>query len=354
MNYTNNRYLIVLALMLSSSTAFAWTPCMPFCDGTCSVPQINSLASQFSSGITGLGVLHQSQLQQNRTSIDGFAKRISAEIVRNTKAATNLHTHIVNSLAETNKEITAAKNALNVHDQLDESSQPASGVVGSCKTEALKTAFVQNKQITTALNTQLRAHNDSEPGSKRILSRQIAKLATKDDDHFNPIPIIHANTLTQGQIDKLTFYITAITNPDPLPKMMMSDVAKSNAMGYELHRRIWNVKQQIVQDILVTQITSRSPTMPSDWVEAYAGTKPTGNISLYEAFDREISGRLSTPGWFLDIKQKNQSGLKREMVYLKSIENRLLYEIAKRKAQRNRILAIKAAIAIAETKPTRQ
>ncbi|MCU7951374.1 MAG: hypothetical protein KZQ74_13700 [gamma proteobacterium symbiont of Bathyaustriella thionipta] len=279
----------------------------------------------------------------NLKALEAFTNRIVLEYVRLTEAQENLTDHYLNSFATIQKQDLAASESLKIDKEFSEMAQPASGEVGVCKAVDLKKATIQSQTINVEMAQAFNNYNYDEKNNigKSYQNKMIKEALELGEVFFIDEGMFSgALTLSDDNIDKKHWMLAYLTNQMPLANALQSERGKMSINKYVVERRIWNSKVLMTQQVLINQITDRKGLLDPDWIEAYSGDKTTNKISLMDTLGREIDGKITTPGWFKNIKQMPQTGLKREMNYMLSLQNKVLLDIIKRRNDKNRLLSI--------------
>jgi hypothetical protein len=137
--------------------------------------------------------------------------------------------------------------------------------------------------------------------------------------------------------------MTYLTNSKPLPILSERELSGPGAQNYELKRRIHNSTVELVSTVLNEVVSHKAQFAAPDFVRSYVSRSTTElELSLDETLSSLINGRISSEGWFLNIKLLNEVGLKREHLYLTAESNALLFQLTQKREWRNQLMAIVA------------
>ena len=95
------------------------------------------------------------------------------------------------------------------------------------------------------------------------------------------------------------------------------------------------------------------PISQEDWGIGYttAEANDEGKTSVMAMLESETLGRLTSEGWYKDIKTKTDAGVLREQVYQQAINNKLLLKILEQEEQKLLLQALSFAQKLNNQKP---
>jgi len=368
-------YVALSAMLLLSNTSFAGCDsCMQSAANTAnsqisnalnqvistvnqSIAQTQALTTSIQAADQAINLTLTQTNLEFRTSLGAAAARISAEIARNTKAMTELTNHQVTELSKALAQMQNAKQKLeNDREFSNELAQPSSGAFMVDRSIALKQGRVQQQQMLDAYMQNIHDYNDSvEAIDKGMTYRHVVNLANMDKENYSPTPMITDTQIgTADEQEYIKNYIKLVTNHSPLKNVTVRDAQKTGAARYELDRRIWNSRMEIVQYTLADEMLDKTGTIdPTEWRSGYmeeARLDDNGKVSLMEALRAEVDGRLMTPGWYQNMKEMSSAGLSRETVYQKATQLKLMWEMLKKQDHTLRLLALQTAMELEEDK----
>ena len=128
------------------------------------------------------------------------------------------------------------------------------------------------------------------------------------------------------------------------PQQMSSD---SGAAQYELDRRVYNAKSQMLFSVLADYLASRIQVYDhenTDWDTSYAAlleSGPEGNVSEIQLLENEIVGKLGTSVWHENVVKLNRAGLLRERISIQTQRNLMLLKLVRQEEQRGIMEALR-------------
>jgi hypothetical protein len=361
--------LIILFLMGLPATSYAWAPCVPFCDAGCGGAAIQAMGTSISVAMQNQSSANQQLLQtindttQSTVSlgtdlVDSWTTStmdiLSALDARTSKIELAQTTQIKGREYSTDaltKVFTQALREKYLAEKVSENNRifsetamPETGEIGANAATPIKEAYFKLHQHAEEVATiQKQFAEEITPGDS---SFAVNARLTSSDDVYKGHLLVCEKTLSNDELNQIQTLVTYISNPKPLPVLGNAELSSSGGQKYELKRRVYNAKSQMVSAIVNEVVAHRAQFASPDIVRSYVSRSSSEpELSLNEAFDSLIVGRVSSDGWYLNIKILNEVGLQREMTYLKAEENVLLYMLSQRREWRNQLLA---AIAIEE------
>lgn len=326
--------------------------------------QTNVTATQaLSTALTASSTALQSVLQLNSSQqlqgLSAATNKIELAITANTKAVERMSDHTVKSLVNALKEISIAERVDETNKTFGSGvAHPISGDVGANRAALLKQGFVQTEQLWGQLSTNMHEWNknslNTSTAGKRIA---LAKLLTESEGVWNPIPLITKNQLTDQESLDAQKMLTMMINPVPAKQVTAEELATDpRAADRELKRKLHNARNEMIHAVMSKSIADKTPTIPAstdNWLMGYTAVEPdatTNKVSVASMLESETSGRVSSEGWYQDIKTKSEAGLLREQVYQQAINNKLLASLME--TERNELL-LTALIALEEIKKSK-
>lgn len=295
-----------------------------------------------------------------RQALDASTNRIEISIQQNTKASERATEHIAKTLVNTFKEVRVAEEIdKNNRTYSTELAQPLSGDIGANRAPLLKKGMVQSSQVWKQMTKNMHDwNNDTSDVDQAGNDIKKAVLLTQPDEVWDPQPLLTKNQLTLEESKNQQKLITMLTNPVPLKSTTDSELSSNPAAAeYEFKRRIYNAKVEVAHSVLAKSIADRHPLIPisaDDWQKGYVTSVPdpeTGNTSMLSMLESETIGKISSDGWYLDIKTKTEAGVLRESVYQQVINNLLLTKQIEDEEQKLMLLSLILSSELEKTKP---
>jgi hypothetical protein len=345
------QWLFLMVLITCHVQAFE--PCKPFCDMGCSVPAIIEMAATVSAGYSEMTSLNQS-LNAHLLSVDAAVVEQGAALggawfeqlqwsLSGLDAQTNvwlLSTLMqAKSMAENTDNITqnfyaslrAKALAARVNDNNQtyrQNTMPQSGELLTNKAASHKTGRKKAAALHRQLMAQFMAYSTESAGADQGIAASIR--TGFDASTFDIHAFITADTVDDQTFKAYQDLLMFVVNTNPL-------IATGNSLNAKTHL----VKLALVMNVMVGLLVDKAQTLPTDWVQSYmAKTSAFAAISETETLHGLVSGRLSAPGYFLDIKALSGAGLQRELTYLKAEENELLRQSNQNKQHKNTLLLV--------------
>lgn len=356
--------LPIFITLLVPVTCFAWMPCMIFCDSGCGGAAITAMGSSVSAA-------QQSQTEANQRHLESINKvnqsvidlgvdlsdkwtsatmdLLSAIDARTNKIelaetmsmkAKEYNTDTTNFITtESLKGLLIAENISANNADFSVASMPETGNICANAAPSRKEGYFK------AFKLEEEILNVQEEYSNELNNIDQAYVATSrlsaNEDIYNPALMVCEKTISDEDLRHMESLMLYLTNPFPLPSFPEKDWVSPDIQEYEIKRRLYNAKTKWVTGILNKVLASRAELSSSSWVQSYAHV-PSSNskISNTESISSLIEGRVSSDGWYLNIKSLNKPGLNRELVYLKAEENALLNLVSQRRELRNQLLSM--------------
>ncbi len=351
------KWLFLSLLLAGNATAFQ--PCMPFCDAGCSVPALlkmgvtvgavygqmtshnNALNSQLlsvdSAVIEQAAALGAAWFEQLEFSAHGLAAQtdvwLLAEYMRNKTMAENTD--------NISQNLYTSLKALRLSAKVNENNQtyllnamPETGELFTNKAGNHKKGLKKGK----ALHREILQHfisysTELETGDESIA---VGIRASFKDKLFDISHLASGSTLSDEAFNAYQDLFTFMVNTHPLP------ADGNGTKTYEFERKIYNAKLAFVMDAVLNLLVEQAQTIETDWVRSYmTKTSAAASISEAETVSGLVSGRLASPGYYLDIKSLSTVGLQRELTYLKAEENYLLLKSNEKKQLKNTLLMLR-------------
>lgn len=343
--------------------AHSWNHCLPFC-ASCSAALFTSMgtvtAGQVAQGVS-LSTQQAAATQGVNASLVSLGSITSAALVRrNTsllsalgastsvfelaslaglKARESTVDFETSTLVNTFKELEIARVVSNTAKDYGPASNPTSGnimLAGSCEAAV---AGKKKEFMVEGISAVFDQYNNELGNSDEGVDQAVK--AQKTSEELNAIPLTKNKTYSDVEKLKQQEIITMIVNPSRSGPEGEVDGRSERIILLE---RIRMSKLKMIHNILSIVSVENFPIEPKSHIPTYLQYITTGaNIGHLEKIMASVDGRMSSDGWYLEIKTKNNSGLNRELTYLKSEENALLYEKLKLKRLKNNLLAIMAA-----------
>lgn len=283
--------------------------------------------------------------------LDASTSRIEGVITQLIKAEVNLSDHEVTSISDIFKQLFNAEQKTITERMLrQEFAQTMSGEIGANRAPLLKQGLVRRDQQWRQMDINFAQWSDNtttvDSAGKAITT---SMLLTEGDDVFDPTPLLTKNVISEPESLNMQKLITLLANPIPEKKMSDNALASNpKAPQQELERKLRNAKRSIAFSALSKGLSEREAVIPiseNDWLQGYTSARPdtNGMTSYREFIESETVGRLTSEGWFEDIKTKTEAGVLREQVYQQAINNHLLYESLLQEEHQLLLLAIIAS-----------
>jgi len=323
------------------------------------VAATNALNSALQATSTVLTTTINLNTQQYLSALSASTNRIELSIQQNTKTQERMSDHTINSIVTALREVRVAEEVDdNNKTYSDKLAQPLSGIIGANRAPLLKQGFVQSKQMWRQMSDDMHEWNnntDDVEGAGKGMKTAI--LLTENADVWDPIPLINSRQITNDESLNLQKLLTMLVNPVPLPSATPAQMASNpRAPEYEFKRRMLNAKLEIAHAVLSKSISDKAPLIPispDDWQIGYTMAEPEdGKVSIASMLESETIGRLSSDGWYLDVKSKTPTGQLREQVYQQAINNQLTLRLVEQEEQQLMLLSLLTISEIEKTRPT--
>jgi len=357
-------YILGLSLMLVSFKSIAWQPCQPFCDAGCGGAALLALGTSITgqsttqtsansthlNGITNLinsysqfGVdivnLYTQDMMDTLSSLDARTNKIELALNQNQKTMVNMIDTKNNTIVNAFKESFIMKNVLDNNRQFSSHSIPESYILSANASPSIRTAYEKSENQIKEIAPIKQQYNNELDAVDHTLS--IATKLDISDTEYNLNDLIESKTLADDKIKPLQKLVAYITNHKPLKKISADVMSTQVGADYELKRRQYNAKINYIQIILDRFIARKTQYMSDDWIQSYvfrSSIQP--GMSFDESISSMIKGRLSSEGWYQNIKLLEAPGIRREITYLSAEENTLLYLLSELRESRNNLLAL--------------
>ncbi len=351
------RQWFLLSLLLVGEAA-AFEPCKPFCDSGCSVPALLKMGGTVSAAY-GQMTTQNTVLNSSLVAVDAAIIEQATVLGATWFEQLSLSTSALGAqtsvwlLSEFMRAKTMADNTDNIAQNLYTSLKP---LLLSAKVNDNNQTYLQNAMPETGeIFTNKAAHHKTALKKNDALHREIlqrfiaysAELQTGDESiaasiraSFNEklFDISHFTTDSSLSDEEFSAYqdlFTFVVNTRPLPAT--SNGNKTDVLAV----KIYNAKLAFVMDAVLSLLVEQTQTIETDWVRSYmTRTSVATSISEVEGISGLVKGRLSSSGYYLDIKSLSTAGLQRELTYLKAEENYLLYQSNKKSQLNNNLLII--------------
>ncbi len=355
--------VLIVALVISPA-GYAWQPCLPFCDMACGGVALTELGvnvtaamqqqtgtnkahlqalSQVARSVVDLGV-NSSNAWTNATrdqlsALDARTDRLQLAQLMAIKAGEVAADTLTNTFAAALRQAYVVERVSENQAMLGPSSMPETGEIGALAAADRKTAYLKSQQLVMEITGKQQTYiNELKQGDTSIAVS--ARLSAVDGIDYEPL-LEASQTLSDDNLNHQQAQLTYLTNPKPLP--VLDDATRATPEGerYELARRVYNSNVMWIYAIADQLIASRAKLASADWVRSYAhrDSADTG-LSFSESLGSLILGRISSEGWHANIKRQNETGLQRELTYLRAEENVLLFVLSQRRSWRNQLLAL--------------
>jgi len=355
--------LIFPFLLVLPAFSYAWVPCMPFCDSGCGGAALQAMGTSIASAMQSQASANQQLLQSiNDTTQSSVNLGIDLADTWTTStmdilSALDARTSKI-ELAQTmqikgkeyatdgfNNVFTQALREKFLAEKVNENnrifsvlSMSETGEIGANAASSIKESYFKSHQHAEAVaSNQEQFGEELTPGDS---SFAVNARLTSSEDVYKGYLIACEKTLSNDELNQMQTLVTYISNPKPLPILDHTQNLSSKGQEYELKRRLYNAKSQMISTIVNEIVSHRAQFSSPDIVQSYVSRSSTEpELSISETFNSLITGRVSSDGWYLNIKILNEVGLQREMTYLKAEENALLYMLSQRREWRNQLLA---------------
>lgn len=322
---------------------------------TASVQGNVSATQALNASIQATDAAWQAVVNLNSTNylqgLDAATSRIELSQSQLLKVIENLADHEVQSITKIFEQLYNAEQKSVTERMLrPELAQPMSGEIGANRAALLKKGIVQKDQRWKQMDINFAQwSNNTATVDSAGNSITTSMLLTEDPEVFDPTPLLTKNVISEDESLNMQKLITLLANP--VPEKRISDdelVTNPNAEKLELERKLRNSKRAIAFSVLSKGIAEREAVIPiseDDWLLGYTIASPdnNGNTSYRDFLESETVGRLSSEGWYQDIKTKTETGVVREQVYQQALNNHLLFKSLQQEEQQLLLLAILAA-----------
>lgn len=311
---------------------------------------------------TNVGI--QASIEYNNNlllqGMDASTNRIEISIQQNTKASERSTEHIVKTVVNTIKEVMVAEEVdKNNRTYSAELAQPLSGDIGANRAPLLKKGMVQSSQVWKQMTKNMHDwNNNTDDVDQAGNDIKKAVLLTQPDEVWDPQPLLTKRQLTLDESKNQQKLLTMIANPVPLKSTTDSELSSNPAAAeYEFKRRIYNTKIEMAHAVLASSIVDRHPLIPistDDWQKGYVTSVPdpeTGSTSMLSLLESETIGKISSDGWYLDVKTKTEAGVLRELVYQQAINNVQLTRLIEDDEQELMLLSLLLGLELEKNKP---
>ncbi len=365
----SSRAIIFVLSLFINKEAFAWAPCLPFCDGSCGAPAI----AAFGASVQAATAQQQSQFQTLGREINSSSKEITnfsknyidaisndafdrmsaldastskreASWAQLLKAKENLTDFKLRQWNATISGYFQATQAADSEKTFGQASQSETGQLGACAAGEIKRAMLSNKQVSEEIiEVQKRYLHDLKDGDSALA---IAVKSTDEFSNSNVLSLLHDASIPDAQLSKLQGILNYIVMPNP---PVESDSV--TAIGDEklLKVRLQNSTAAWIAGITAEVLARRAVYGELQCEDSYVvKSSQAAGSSMNELMKSKIEGRLVSDGYWGAAKLLLPTGLKREIVYLKAEENMLLYQRYQIRERRNQLLALIAAMRIKE------
>jgi len=353
-----------LFLILFSTSALAWQPCMIFCDAGCGGQALGRLGGDVSLAMSQQTAQVQSLLQAiNETTqeainlgvdlgeswttstsdilsaLDARTNKIELALIQNVKANEFGTDATVRSLVQTLKEKIIAENVSNNNTTLSDLAMPESGEVGVMSTQAIKESYLKAPLLAQEITDNQSIYANELKGGDESIA--VTKKLSVSEETYRVINLISDHTLSDDKLTDIQRLFTMLSNPSPLPTLNEGDLLSISAQEYDLNRRIHNAKLAMINGIINRVIAEKAQLSDASWIRSFVErTSTEPGMSLSENLASKVNGRIDSNGWYLNIKLINDVGLNRELTYLSAEENVLLMRLTKRYEWRNKLYAM--------------
>jgi len=316
---------------------------------------LNTTVQSVSAALQSTLSLHS---QQYLSGLSASTNRIELSIQQNTKTITNLTDHFNNTMVNALKEMRIAEQVDENNKTFGQLAQPLSGDIGANRAPMLKEGIVQSRQIWRKITDDMHTWNNNTSDVNALGSAaKTSILLTEPDEVWDPSALVTKNQISIEESLNLQKLLTLIVNPVPQRAATKEELANDSRIAEkELNRRIDNSKLSLVHSVLANSVAKRHPLIPisgDDWQIGYTTSQPdnNGKTSYLSMLESETVGKLTSEGWYLDIKTKTVAGAMREQVYQSAIRNQMLMDLVEQEEQKNILLAIIAIEEITKSKP---
>lgn len=361
-------FLLLVILFHVESTFAGCDPCIQAAAQTTSTQmttsiqnvtasvQANVSATQaLNASIQATDAAWQAAINLNSTNylqgLDASTSRIELSQSQLLKTVENLADHEVQSIAKIFEQLyNAEQKAVTERMLRPELAQPMSGEIGANRAALLKQGIVQKDQQWRQMDINFAQWSDNtETVDSAGGSITTSMLLTEDPDVFDPTPLLTKNVITENESLNMQKLITLLANPVPEKRISDDELATNpKAAQLELERKLRIAKRAIAFSVLSKGVAEREAVIPiseDDWLLGYTIAAPdnNGNTSYRDFLESETVGRLTSEGWYQDIKTKTEAGVLREQVYQQALNNHLLFKSLQQEEQQLLLLAIIAS-----------
>ena len=358
------KFKILILFSALSSSAYGWQPCLPFCDAGCGGAALQAMGASVSSALQSQASANQQLLQglndttQSTVSLGtdlvdawtsdtmdllGALDARTAKIELANTATIKAHefsTDAINNVfVQTLREKYLAEKVSDNNRDFSVLAMPETGEILSNGADSIKESYLKSVQLGNEISNNQAIFSEELSASDTAIASN-HRLMSNDDVYEGQI-INSEKTYSQEELTNIQTLLTYLSNPHPLPIIPRKDLSSPKALEYELSRRVHNSKIAFVSAIVNQMISGRAQFSDPDFVRSYVSRSSSHpEMSMTETFDALVNGRITSDGWFMNIKIQTKTGLNREITYLKSEENALLFLLSQRREWRNQLLAI--------------
>jgi hypothetical protein len=333
-------------------------------NGTAVAAQVNvtatkALTQAISASSSAITTILTNSSSQTLSGMSASTNKIELAILQNTKTIERMGDHTTKTIVDAIKKILVAE-------EIEENNRtfgkgiahPMSGDIGANRAALLKEGVVQGEQMWSEMSKNMNdwnnnAVNDVVAGSNFGTELFIAE----PDSVWSPVPFISKRQITSEESLNAQKLLTLLVNPTPTRAKTQEELSTDrSAVKAELNRKLKNAKFGIVHAVMAKTLVDKTPTIPmsiNDWQMGYTIAEPdaiSGKVSMSNFLESETSGRLSSAGWYQDIKTKTEAGLLREQLFQQAITNKLYLSLLEKERHE---LILTALITLEDLKDNR-
>lgn len=190
-----------------------------------------------------------------------------------------------------------------------------------------------NDKMSEACGHDKDGHGQSDRGG---LGYFFDLLSSKDEETWNPTPLLTKRTLTEDEVKQSVFMIRHLFKLTP------------GTDRSDPEENIKNAKSEMLHSIMTSILADKMPLIEaSDWKDiAWSGLADDGapdkTVSEEALLFSEVYGRVGTKIWLDDIARMNEVGVLRERISMQAMRNLMLHKLIEQERNRTIIESIAA------------
>lgn len=351
---------------------------------------INQLNSTLQTSYQTMNQTYEQFNQKLIEVIEMMGSNSALEIDKTTKTVEIAGDSISLALFDALKQVNTVQTIIKQQEDYGELSHPQSIQIGTNKSVSLFAASKRKDGLKNLFGVGFSEYlGNTEIEEEGNRANAMGQLADLEDIDWDITPLLNnqqiVNELSDdpdnpSEMTRLMKLMQRLLVPIPLRVATEEELAGENASGfqdYEVSRRIFNAKTEVVYAALSDSLIDRVALMPikegdSQWNLGYQkdllqpieyswpAADDEGNpidspkqkmVSTQAELKAEMTGRLMDEAWFSGISAMNQTGIQREIVYQQALNNKMLLKLIDEEEKKIMLLALKASNDLATIKP---